>query len=192
MNVDEITGTWDYGTLPKNISIGNNCWLERKKCFERFKSNQNPGLILGSEVNVYTWTSFTVEPEGVVAIGDQSVIVGAIFMCAESIILGKSVVVSYNVTIADCDFHPKDSELRKQDAIANVPEGDKSKRPAFETKPVIIEDDVWIGIGAIILKGVRIGKGARIGAGAVVTSDVPAGTRIAGNPARVVSDEVQS
>lgn len=192
MDMNEITGNWDYSTLPDNIQIGNDCWLERKESFGRFKSRQNPGLILGNGVKVYTWTSFTVEPEGVIEIGDESLIVGAIFMCAKSITVGKRVVISYNVTIADCDFHPKDPELRKQDAIANAPEGDKSRRPAFETRPVIIEDDVWIGIGAIILKGVCIGEGARIGAGAVVTSDVPAGTRVAGNPACVVSDEVQT
>lgn len=107
-------------------------------------------------------------------------------MCAESIVLGKWVVVSYNVTIADCDFHPKDPELRKQDAIANAPQGDKSRRPKLETRPVIIEDDVWIGIGAIILKGVHIGRGAKIGAGAVVTSNVPAGATIIGNPGGLV------
>jgi acetyltransferase-like isoleucine patch superfamily enzyme len=52
------------------------------------------------------------------------------------------------------------------------------------TRPVVIGDDVWIGIGAIILKDVQIGDGARIGPGAVVTSDVPDGTSVWGNPAR--------
>jgi acetyltransferase-like isoleucine patch superfamily enzyme len=48
---------------------------------------------------------------------------------------------------------------------------------------VVIEDDAWIGIGAIVLKGVRIGAGARVEAGAVVTRDVPSGATVAGNPA---------
>ena len=50
---------------------------------------------------------------------------------------------------------------------------------------MIIEDDVWIGIGAIVLKGTRIGRGARVGAGAVVTRDVAAGATVAGNPAQL-------
>jgi acetyltransferase-like isoleucine patch superfamily enzyme len=54
---------------------------------------------------------------------------------------------------------------------------------------VVIEDDVWIGIGALVLKGVRIGTGSRVGAGAVVTSDVPPGTMVAGNPARIVPQD---
>jgi acetyltransferase-like isoleucine patch superfamily enzyme len=51
---------------------------------------------------------------------------------------------------------------------------------------ITIEDDVWVGAGAIILDGVRIGRGAVIGAGAVVTEDVPAHTVAAGVPARAV------
>ena len=50
--------------------------------------------------------------------------------------------------------------------------------------PIIIEDDVWIGAGVIILPGVTIGRAVVIGAGAVVTQDVPAGTVVAGIPAR--------
>jgi acetyltransferase-like isoleucine patch superfamily enzyme len=107
-------------------------------------------------------------------------------MCAERITVGKRVVISYNVTIADSDFHPIDPVARKRDAMANAPQGDRSQRPPYVTRPVTIEDDVWIGIGAIILKGVTVGRGARVGAGAVVTSDVPAGKMVAGNPAVVV------
>lgn len=138
-------------------------------------------------MKVYTWTTFNVEPEGILEIGDRSTLVGAVFMCSERICLGKEVVVSYNVTIADSDFHPRDPDLRKQDAIANAPQGDRSQRPVIKTKPVIIEDNVWIGIGAIILKGVHIRQGARIDAGSVVTSDVPVGAHVTGNPARMVS-----
>ena len=182
-----ITGGWEHATLPKNIRVGADCFLERKDSFKRFRSTREPGLIIGNRVKVYTWTEFNIEPAGVVEVGDDSILVGVVFMCAEKISIGKRVVVSYNVTIADSDFHPRDPELRKLDAMANAPQGDKSQRPAVIARPVVIEDDVWIGIGAIILKGVRIGRGARIGAGAVVTKDVPAGATMAGNPAQPVA-----
>ncbi len=51
---------------------------------------------------------------------------------------------------------------------------------------IVIEDDVWVGAGAIILDGVRIGRGAVVGAGAVVAEDVPPHTLVAGVPARVI------
>ena len=193
MNTSEvgaITGEWDYGTLPGNVRVGADCYLERKDSFSRFRSERQPGLVFGRRVRVYTWTTFNIEPAGLVEVGDDSTLVGAVFMCAESIRLGRRVIVSYNVTIADSDFHPLDPEERKRDAMANAPEGDKSRRPAIISKPVVIEDDVWIGIGAMILKGVQVGRGARIGAGAVVTRDVPAGATVTGNPARPAEGEI--
>ncbi|HEX5472959.1 MAG TPA: acyltransferase [Lacipirellulaceae bacterium] len=183
----DVIGAWDYGGLPPNVRIGDRCWLERRDSFSRFRSVQNPGLVLGNGVRVYTWTTFNIEPTGCIEIGDGSILVGGIFMCAERITIGRNVIVSYHVTIADSDFHPLDADLRIRDAIAISPHGDRSQRPPIMSKPIVIEDDVCIGIGAIILKGVRIGCGARIHAGAVVTRDVPAGQTVAGNPARITS-----
>jgi len=184
----EITGGWDYHTLPKNVQVGEGCYLERKNSMQRYRSVRQPGLKLGNRVKAFTWTEFNIEPSGSLEIGDDTILAGAIFMCAESIKVGKRVVVSYNVTIADCDFHPLDSESRKQDAIANAPQGDRGRRPPLVSRPVVIEDGVWIGIGAIILKGVHIGSGAQVSAGAVVTADVPAGMMVAGNPARIIDE----
>jgi acetyltransferase-like isoleucine patch superfamily enzyme len=75
------------------------------------------------------------------------------------------------------------------DTVAISPAGDRSRRPPIDARPVEIEDDVWIGINATILKGVRISAGAVIAPGAVVTANVPAGCRVAGNPARIVDGE---
>ena len=181
-----ITGAWDYSTLPANVVVGSGCFLERKQSFASFRSKREPGLVLGDRVRVYTWTAFNVEPTGLVEVGEDAVLVGAVFMCADRITIGRRAVVSYNVTIADSDFHPREPESRRRDAVANAPFGDRSARPPVTTAPVTIEDHAWIGIGAIVLKGVRIGRGARIGAGAVVTGDVPPGATVVGNPARVV------
>jgi maltose O-acetyltransferase len=56
------------------------------------------------------------------------------------------------------------------------------------TKPIVIEDNVWLGGGAILLPGVRIGQNAVVGAGSVVSRSVPANTVVAGNPARVIRE----
>jgi acetyltransferase-like isoleucine patch superfamily enzyme len=183
---DDLVGSWDYSTLPANVRVGRDCWLERKTSFADFRSRREPGLVLGDRVKVYTWATFNVEPTGTVEVGDDSVLVGPIFMCWERITLGRRVVISYQVTIADSDFHPIDPEARRVDAIACAPFGDRSQRPPIASRPVVIGDDVWIGVGAFLLKGVRVGNGARIGAGAVVTSDVPEGAIVEGNPARPV------
>lgn len=59
------------------------------------------------------------------------------------------------------------------------------------TKPVVIEDHVWIGAGSTILKGVTLGAGSIIGAGSVVTKDVLSNTVVAGNPAKVIKTGVK-
>ena len=69
---------------------------------------------------------------------------------------------------------------------------DDPARPFVEqgitAEGIAIEDDVWIGAGAIVTDGVRIGQGAVVAAGAVVTEDVPPHTVVAGVPARVVRE----
>src|SRR5690606_41455691 len=73
---------------------------------------------------------------------------------------------------SDLPTHPLDPALR---------------RAKWETgEPIVIEDNVWLGGGAIVLPGVTIGRDAVVGAGAVVTRDVPPGAVVVGNPARVV------
>jgi acetyltransferase-like isoleucine patch superfamily enzyme len=189
-DTSDLDGTWDLSTLPDNVRLGEGCWIESTKTFLRFRSRQVPGLVVGDRLRAYTWTRFSIEPTGRLTIGDDCILVGAMFMGAGHIRLGDRVVVSYGVTIADCDFHPHDPVARRADSIAHAPEGDDEARAPFEPEPVTIGDDVWIGIGAIVLKGVRIGSGARIDAGAVVTHDVADGATVAGNPARIVPTEV--
>lgn len=56
------------------------------------------------------------------------------------------------------------------------------------SKPIVVEDGVWIGAGAIVLAGVRVGRNAVVGAGSVVTRDVPPGVIVAGNPAKIIRE----
>lgn len=92
----------------------------------------------------------------------------------ESVQIGKDCAIAWGVTICDHDFH----KLYIDDEVQ------------VETAPVVIEDNVWIGMNATILKGVTIGRGAVIGAGSVVTKSIPPRTVAAGNPARVVRENV--
>ena len=66
---------------------------------------------------------------------------------------------------------------------------DEARNQGWEVaRPIVIEDNVWLGGGAILLPGVRIGRNAVVGAGAVVSRDVSANAVVVGNPARVIRE----
>lgn len=118
----------------------------------------------------------TFYPSSAITIGDGSQLTGASLTCrSTSISLGRRVLVGPEVIITDSDFHaPWPVETRADD-------------PGLDRdRPVSVGDGAWIGMKAVILKGVTIGEGAIIGAGSVVTKDVPAFAVAAGNPARVI------
>jgi acetyltransferase-like isoleucine patch superfamily enzyme len=62
----------------------------------------------------------------------------------------------------------------------------KQRENHIKDKPVIIEENVWIGANAVILPGVKIGKNSIVGAGSIVTKDVEENVIVAGNPARII------
>lgn len=109
-----------------------------------------------------------------ITVGADVGMTGATLVAAQLISIGDRVLVGANATIVDTDFHPLDPAARRRDILAGA------------HAPVVIEDDVFIGMHSLILKGVRLGAGCVIGAGSVVTRDVPPGALAAGSPARVV------
>jgi acetyltransferase-like isoleucine patch superfamily enzyme len=173
------------GPLPQNIIAGENTRIDSGACFHDFRAKGPVGLRTG--VNVTLWrTSLAPEENAIIEIGDDSWIANAILVCSVGITIGKRVFIAGGVTIADSDFHPLTPSARLLDTVAVSPGGDRLRRPPIEARPIEIEDDVWIGYNAAILKGVRIAAGAVIAPGAVVTANVPAGCTVAGNPARIV------
>lgn len=118
----------------------------------------------------------SVDRDGVLRIGDRVGISNAVIICTQSVTIGNDVKAGFGVHIMDTDFHALDPEARRgaQDRLLR------------RCAPVRIGDNVFIGAGAFILKGVSIGENAVIGARSVVTRSVPANEIWAGNPARRV------
>jgi maltose O-acetyltransferase len=95
---------------------------------------------------------------------------GLVALDVAPITIGDDVQIGPNVQLLT-PTHPLDPDLR---------------RAKWESaKPIVIEDNAWLGGGAIVLPGVTVGANAIVGAGAVVTKDVPTNTVVVGNPARV-------
>lgn len=168
-------------------------WYEplfRSQCVavgEQFQMEELPYLVgngrivIGTGVRLSGKPSFTFGRAGVDApelvIGDGTFIGhNCSFSVGRSVRIGCHCLLASGVQVFDMDGHPLDADRRR----AGEP------TPLEAIAPVVIGDDVWIGNGAIILKGVTIGDRAIVAARTVVTKDVPPDTIVAGNPARVV------
>jgi len=124
----------------------------------------------GKNVNVErgAWFGYNLE------IGDNSGIgVNAQLYTAGGIVIGDNVMMGPDVVIL--------TQNHRYDDITRP-----MREQGYESAPVIIEDDVWIGTRVIVLPGVRIGQGSIIAAGAVVTRDIPPFSIVGGNPAKVI------
>lgn len=121
------------------------------------------------------WIRLTTWPgkkhSGQIIIGDYCLLSPGVRISAEqSIRIGNNVMLAANVYISDSDWHGVYNRIR----------------PFRCSKPVVLEDNVWLGERVIICKGVTVGENSIAGAGAVVTRDVPPNSIVAGNPARVI------
>jgi acetyltransferase-like isoleucine patch superfamily enzyme len=171
------------------------CWFEplfRSQCTSvgrRLRMEQLPfitgvgTIILGDDVELSGKSSIAfsnrIQRRPAIIIGSHTFLghnctlnVGA------EIYIGEYCLIAGGVRIADFDGHPIVAAERR----AHLP------TPPDQIRPIRIGDDVWIGAGAIILKGVSIGDRSIIGAGAVVSKNVPSDTVVAGNPARIVKE----
>ena len=178
-------GQWLDGELPANVRLGSDTVLKGDHAFQRFRSRRAEALVIGNHCTM-DGVHFALGEEGRVEIGDFCYFSNAILLCELELRIGHYVVIGWNSTIADSDFHPISPAARITDAIACSPLGRDRARPPIRMLPVVIEDDVWIGPNVTILKGVRIGAASFIEAGALVTRAVPPHSRVLGNPAQVV------
>jgi len=178
---------WWQHPIPENVTWGEGLYAETAQIFRFMRSKRQPAIELGKHVSLYAGVSFALGENGTCKIGDFTLLNGALIMADEHIEIGKHVLVSWNVGIADSDFHPIDAAQRRIDTLALAPfYKDRPPRPVLKTAPVIIEDNVWIGMNAVILKGVTIGENSVVAAGAVVSKSVPPNVVVAGNPAVIV------
>ncbi|MFZ6693391.1 acyltransferase [Undibacterium sp. SXout20W] len=152
--------------FPKTSSVINN-----SKSIEAISIGEHS--VVAGELLVYA-------DGGQIQIGDYCFVgPGTRVWSGECISIGNRVLISHNVNIYDCPSH----SLSASERHAHFLEATLGKRANIgnlKKEPVFIEDDAWIGSGAMIMRGVRIGKGAIVAAGAIVSKDVPSYTIVGG------------
>ncbi len=137
----------------------------RKKILKRWARNT---FFPSWRVRLLRWCGFRVGRD--VYIADGLLIVEEL-ADRDNLIIGDRVSIAPRVILVTSS-HPNNSRIR---LYAPVAEG-----------PVVIEDDAWVGAGAVVLPGVRIGRGSVVGALSLVSRDVPPFNVVAGQPAQTI------
>src|SRR5919199_1535026 len=128
LDADAAPGRWLDGELPANVRAGVNTVIEGEFAFKRFHSSREGALTLGAHCTM-PGVQFAVGEEGRVEIGDYCYFTNAVLLCELELRIGSYVVIGWNATIADSDFHPLAPAERIADAIACSPLGQGRPRP---------------------------------------------------------------
>lgn len=155
-----------------------------------------PGLSFGKKVDIQTFVRVRVTDGGVMELADNVAIDRGVDLVAKygALKIGcRTFIGQHSVLVARSNIHIGQDcligervTIRDQDHAYTAT--GRTAENGFVTNEVLIGDNVWIGAGSTVLKGVSIGRNSVIAAGSVVTSDVPADCLFAGVPARQIKD----
>ncbi len=142
-----------------------------------FAHRDGGGVNLGADSSLQRYTILELIQGGSITIGQGTHIQSG---CNLTAALG-SIRIGDNVQLAPrCALYPYQHSFGSREMPI-------VRQPVTTRGDIVLEDDVWLGVGVIVLDGVTIGRGAVVGAGAVVTESIPAYAIAAGVPARVIS-----
>ena len=157
------------------------------KCSLYFRKSKKSKIIIGDDFTFFSGGylnplspnkkgTIYAEGDSVIKIGDRVGMSSTVIWAKNSITIGDRVTIGANTVILDSDCH----------SLNHLDRWTENDMKNCKSRAVVIENDVLIGTGSYILKGVHIGAGSIIGAGSVVTKDVPADCIVAGNPAKII------
>jgi len=156
------------------LRMGPGCRISKGFTINEFRALQGPGLKICLEGNNNIGLYTLIQGSAILKMGRGSYFSGYnVVGVNNGITIGKNVMIASHATIRDTDHATEHTDI-------------PMKEQGIISAPVVIEDDVWIGHAAVILKGVTICKGAVVAAGAVVTKDVPPYAIVGGVPAKLI------
>jgi acetyltransferase-like isoleucine patch superfamily enzyme len=163
---------WFSRPLPENVCLGKRSWLYSSFAFLHYQSTRPRGVSIGEDSGLYAGTFFDLGPDGEVEIGNYCTLVGAIICSNKHVTIGDYAFIAHEVVIADSWAAVPDFSI-----VRNQKNADGGG--------ITIGSNAWIGAGAVLLSGARVGEGAIVAAQCVVDFEVPDFAMVAGNPAKI-------
>src|SRR4051812_18540348 len=131
-------GIWTHGAPPENVRLGQGTLVSGDLAFKRFHSCAPEALIIGAHCTM-DGVHFDLGKEGRLSVGDYCYFTNSVLLCELEVRIGNYVVIGWNATLADTDFHPLAPAERIADAIACSPLGKGRQRPEILKRPIVIE-----------------------------------------------------
>jgi acetyltransferase-like isoleucine patch superfamily enzyme len=182
-----IPDDWYPCGLPSNIVLGKDVYIDSSYGFAALDSEESCALTVGDASGVYDRAALIVGRRGRVTVGAFTVLNGTYVICDDRVDIGAHCLLSWGVVITDNWFGESASRAERRSALVKAAEDPLRHAPAVGTpRPVVLEDNVWVGFDAVILPGVTLGRGCVVGSRSVVSEDVPAYAIVAGDPARII------
>lgn len=178
---------WYSRGIPGNVSFDHNVYIDTSYGFAAFHSLHQKALHLGEGSGCYDRSSFITGLESVITVGKFTILNGTTIICNKNITIGSHCMLAWGSVITDTWLQPGDALRHRQAVLQEAAQSRDRILPAFSSPlPIVLEDNCWIGFGAIILPGVRIGHGAIVGSRSIIRADVPPYAVVLGDPPRIV------
>lgn len=179
---------WFAGGIPPNVVLGENVYLDTSYGFEAFHSEREIGFRLGEASGAYNMATFIVGASGTVDVGSYTVLGGTFIVCSDSVTIGSHCLIAWGSVITDTWAGFESASIEKRREVLRFAATDARRRllPVDTPRPVVLEDNVWVGFDAVILPGVTLGRGAIVGCKTIISEDVPPYAIMVGNPARLI------
>lgn len=182
-----IFNDWYPGSLPPNVVLEESAYLETAYSFTSFHSEMEDGFVMGFASGSYAFGNYLVGKEGSVNIGKYVILNSANIICNEKISVGDHCMLGWGTVVCDSWVNvDKSADTERKALLLNAAQSyDRYVDLSVYAKPIIIENNVWVGFDAVIMPGVRLGEGCIIGCKTVIYHDVPSYAVVAGNPSRI-------
>lgn len=178
---------WFDHPLPPNCRLGEHVFIDTAYGFAPFHALRDPALVMDEASGAYDRTTFAIGPRGEVSVGAYTCLNGAYLLCQERISIGAHCLIAWGVMLCDSWPAASDTVDARRVAMERAANDPIRALPSCGTpRPVVLEDNVWVGFGAVVMPGVTLGRGSVVGCRSVVREDVPPYAVVGGDPPRLL------